>query len=50
MKVMKKKFDSEPVCNDKFVKTKIKSCEEKINSNFQDNKLLKEDSQYICLS
>ena len=49
-KVIKKGFDSDPVYNDKYVKTKIKSSEGKIKINFHDDKVPKEGSQYICLS
>ena len=40
--VLKKRFDSEPVCNEKYIKTKIKT-------NFHGDKLPKKGSQYICL-
>ena len=45
------KFYSEPVyCdNDKYIKTKIKSYRDKINTNFQDKKIPKEDASYKCL-
>ena len=45
------KFYSEPVyCdNDKYIKIKIKSYRDKINTNFQDKKILKEDASYKCL-
>ena len=41
-KVIKQGFDSEHIYNDNYAKTKMKSYEEKINTNFQDNKLLRE--------
>ena len=46
------KFDSEPVYGDngKYIKTKIKSYEDKINTNFQVKKLPKENASYKCLS
>ena len=47
---IKRKFDSEPVYNEKYLKAKIKSCKEKINTNFHDNKIPKNSSQFICLS
>ena len=50
LKVIKKGFDSESVYNDKYLKTKIKSYEGKINTNFHYNNVPKEGSQYICLS
>ena len=47
---IKKEFDSEPVCNKKYLKAKVKSYNGKINTNFHNNKLPKEGSQFICLS
>ena len=47
---IKKEFDSEPVHNQKYLKAKIKSYNGKINSNFRNNKISKESSQFICLS
>ena len=46
---MKKGFDSEPAYNEKYLKTKTKSYEEKISTNFYSNKKPKEGSQCICL-
>ena len=42
---MNKEFDREPVSggNDKYIKTKIKSCGDKINTNFQGRKIPKEN-------
>ena len=48
-KTIKQKFDSEPVYDEKYLKTKIKSYKGKINKNFHNDKIPKEDSQYICL-
>ena len=48
--IIKKEFDSESVYNEKYLKTKIKSYNENINTNFHNNKIQKEDSQYIYLS
>ena len=42
--------DSEPVYNEKSLKAKIKSYNEKINTNFHYNKITKEDSKFISLS
>ena len=46
------KFDSEPVYgdNNKNIKTKIKLYGDKINTNFQDKKIPKENASYKCLS
>ena len=45
-------FDSEPVYgdNDKYIKTKIKMFEDKVNTNFQGKDVPKEDAPYKCLS
>ena len=45
-------FDSEPVYggNDKYIKTKIKMFEDRVNTNFQGKKVLKENASYKCLS
>ena len=44
-------FDSEPVYgdNDKYIKAKTKSYGDKVNKNFQGNKIPKENSSYKCL-
>ena len=49
--LMYKNFDSEPIYgdNDKFIKTKIKTYEDKINTNFQGKKILKENASFRCL-
>ena len=44
------KFDSEPVDNEKYLRTKIKSYKEKITPIFYNNKTLKEGPQCNCLS
>ena len=46
------KFDSEPIYsdNDKYIKTKIRSYGDKVNTNFQGNIILKENASYKCLS
>ena len=43
------KFDSEPVYddNDKYIKTKIKSYGDKVNTNFQGRKIPKENSSSV---
>ena len=49
-KSIKNEFDSDPVYEGKYLKTKIKSYKGKINANFHNNKIPKEDSQFIFLS
>ena len=50
--LVKKEFDSEPVYgdNDKYIKTKIKSYGDKINTNIQGKKIPKENTSYKSLS
>ena len=45
-------FDSDPVYgdNDKYIKTKIKMYEDRVNTNFQGKKVPKENVSYKCLS
>ena len=47
---IKKEFDSKPVYNEKYVETKIKSHNGKIDTNFHNNKIPKKDSQCNFLS
>ena len=44
---IKEEFNSEHVYNDKYLKTKIKFYNGKINTNFHNNKIPKEGSQCI---
>ena len=50
--LMNIEFDSEPVYddNDKYVKTKIKMYEDRVNTNFQGKKVPNENASYKCLS
>ena len=43
-KIIKKEFDNNPVYNEKYIKTKIKYYNGKINTNFHNNKISKEGS------
>ena len=47
---IKRESDSYLVYIKKYLRIKIKSYKRKINTNFYSNKILKEGSQYICLS
>ena len=42
---IKKEFYSEPMYNDKYIKTKIKICNNRVYTNFQHNKISK-DNEY----
>ena len=46
------KFDSKPVYddNDKYIKTKIQICADKVNTSFQGKKLPKENNKFNFLS
>ena len=46
------KIESRPVSgeDDKYIKAKIKSYKDKVNTNFQGKKTPKENSSYKCLS
>ena len=50
--LMNIEFDSDPVdgANDKYIKTKIKKYEDRVNTNFQGKKVPKENASYKCLS
>ena len=41
--IHKKKFDNKPIYNKKYLKAKIKAYHRKINTNFHNNKIPKED-------
>ena len=45
-------FDSEPVYGDvdKYIKTKIKTYGDRVNTNFQGKKFPKENASYKCIS
>ena len=51
-KLMNREFDSEPVYgeNDKYIKTRIKMYEDRVNTNFQGKKVAKENASHKCLS
>ena len=48
--LLKKRFDSETVHNDKYIKTKIKIYNSRINTNFQGNKIPDDNECCACLS
>ena len=45
-----KEFNSEPVYNNKYIKTKIKIYSNKVYTNFQHNKIPKDNEYGACLS
>ena len=50
--LMNIEFDSQPVYGDgdKYIKTKIKMYDDRVNTNFQGKKVPKENASYRCLS
>ena len=48
--IIKKRFDSEHVYNEKYLKAKIKCYNGKIKTNFHNNTIRKEGSKFIGLS
>ena len=48
--LIKKEFNSEPVYNDKYIKIKIKIYNDKVYTNFQHNKMQKDNEYCACLS
>ena len=48
--IIREEFDGKPVYNEKYLKTRGKSCNGKIKTNFHNNKIPKEGFQCICLS
>ena len=47
--IIRKDFYSKPAYNEKYVKTKMYSYNERINAHFCNNKIPTEGSQCICL-
>ena len=47
---IKKEFNSEPVYFDLYIKTKIKVYNDKVYTNFQHNKIPKDNEYCVCLS
>ena len=53
--LVNKKFDSDPICNNKYINTKIRSYNNDIETNFRNidnknNKLPEKDKPYKCVS
>ena len=49
-KTLNIKFHSQPICDDEYKKTKVKTFDGVINTVFSDNKIAKEKSHYICIA
>ena len=44
------KFHSQPIYDDKYIKTKVKTFSSMINTLFSDKEIPKERNHYICIS
>ena len=44
------RFHSQPIYDDKYIKTKVKTISGMINTHFSDNKIFKEGNHYICIA
>ena len=49
-KLLNVKFNSQPIHDDKYIKTKVKTIGETINTLFSNNRVPKERSHYICIA
>ena len=49
-KLLNIKFHSQPIHDDKYIKTKVKTFDEAIKTHFSDNKVPKETSHYIRIA
>ena len=49
-KTLKIKFHSQPVYDEKYIKAKVKTFNEVVNTNFSDDKVPKESIHYICIA
>ena len=49
-KLLNRKFHGQPIHDDRYVKTKVKTFDEAIKTHFSDNKVPKEKSHYICIA
>ena len=49
-KSLNTRFDSQPIYDDKYIKTKLKTFSDMINTLFSDNEIPKERNHYICIA
>ena len=49
-RLTRKEFNSKPVYNDKYIKAKLKIYNNKVHTNFQYNKIPKDNEYCACLS
>ena len=49
-KLLSVEFDSQPVYDEKYIKTRVTTFEDKVVTKFTDNKILKENTHYSCFA
>ena len=47
--ILSVKFDRQPVYDDKYIKTRVKTFEDKVITKFIDNEIPKENTHYSCI-
>ena len=49
-KLLSVEFDSQPVYDEKYIKTRVTTFEDKVITKLTDNKILKENTHYSCFA
>ena len=49
-KLLNVELDSQPVYDEKYIKTRVKNFEDKVFSTFTDNEISKENTHYSCIA
>ena len=49
-KLLSVEFDSQPVYDEKYIKTRVKTFEDKVITKFTDNETPKENTHYSCIA
>ena len=44
------KIDSQPVYDEKYIRTRVKTFEEKVVTKFAENEIQKENTHYLCIA
>ena len=47
--ILSVKFDRQPVYDDKYITTRVKTFEDKVITKFIDNEIPKENTHYLCI-
>ena len=49
-KLLSVEFDSQPVYDEKYIKTRVKTFDDKVITKFTDNEIPKENTHYSCIA